>query len=162
MLLQFLHLGQAALAGYGANQSYEAIWRLQKYESTSEKLAQYSSEAARQLHKTRTTQTAGVLAMLASLVVSLFLAFQGSSYSLLVRYLASPAMVGAVSAARMYIQDYWVRGSDGQTVGVRVPLPKMGEFNEAQAHTEELLKVMSALVMSWLGTSLVTLVVGYN
>jgi hypothetical protein len=160
MFLQILHLGQAALAGYGAQQSYIAITNLRKYEETSKKLAKYSNEAERQLHKTQTTQASGAVSVLLSLLVSLFLVFRGSSQNVLVRYLASPVMVAAVFFARTHIQDYWA-GKDGKTVGKRVPLPKMEDYNEAQRKTEELLKVLEWLMFSWFATSLVAVVGGY-
>jgi hypothetical protein len=160
MLIQILHLAQVALAGYGAQQSYIAITNLRKYEDASKKLAKYSNEAERQLHKTRTTQTSGAVAVLVSLLASLTLLFRGSSYGLMVRYLASPVMCAASYFARAHIQDYWA-GKDGKTVGTRIPLPKMEDYNEAQRKTEELLKVLEWLMFSWFATNLVAIVWGY-
>jgi hypothetical protein len=160
MFLQILHLAQAALAGYGAQQSYIAITNLRRYEETSKKLAKYSNEAERQLHKTRTTQTSGAVAVLLSFFLSLLLAVRGSSYNVLIRYLASPVMVAGVFFARTHIQEYWA-GKDGKTVGKRVPLPKMEDYNDAQRKTEELLKVLEWLMFSWAATSLVALFKGY-
>lgn len=154
MLVQVLHLGQAALAGYGAQQSYIAITNLQKYEDASKKLAKYSNEAERQLYKTRTTQASGAVSVLVSLFVSLFLVFRGSSSSFIVRYLSSPAMAGAILLARTHMQQYWT-GKDGKTVGMRIPLPKMDGYNDAQKKTEELLKVLEWLMLSWIATTFV-------
>ncbi|KAI1866366.1 uncharacterized protein JN550_007754 [Neoarthrinium moseri] len=154
MFLQLLHLAQAGLAGYGAQQSYIAITNLQKYEETSEKLAKYSNEAERQLHKTRTTQTSGALAIAVSLLAALYLFFKGSSGGSLFRMLASPAMCGGIYLARAHIQDFWAGGK-------RVPLPKMEDYNEAQRRTEELLQVLDWLMFSWAATSLVALFKGY-
>jgi len=61
--MRIIHLGQALLSGYGALNSFLAVTNLQKYEKTSEKLAEWSNEAAHQLHKTRTTQTTAALAV---------------------------------------------------------------------------------------------------
>jgi hypothetical protein len=61
--MRIIHLGQALLSGYGALHSYIAVTNLQKYEKTSEKLAEWSKEAANQLHKTRTTQTTAAIAV---------------------------------------------------------------------------------------------------
>jgi hypothetical protein len=66
--MRIVHLGQALLSCYGALHSYLAVTNLQKYESTSEKLAEWSKDAANELHKTRTTQTTAALAV--SLVLS--------------------------------------------------------------------------------------------
>lgn len=63
VLLRGQHFIQLALSVYGASVSFVAITRLQKYEETSKKLAEWSKEAAHQLHKTRTTQTSGALAV---------------------------------------------------------------------------------------------------
>lgn len=160
MLLQLLHLGQAGLATYGGLQSYTAITNLQKYEDASKKLAKISNEAERQLQRTRTTQAAAAVALLASLLASAYLALWGAGAGVLLRYGASPAVAAGVLLARQHVQDYWAAG-DGKTVGVRIPLPKMGDYNEAQRRTEELLKVLGWLIMSWVATSLVALVDGY-
>lgn len=61
--LQLMLLCQVVISCWGAYQSYNAIIRLRKYEETAKKLADWSSEAERQLHKTRTTQTSGALAV---------------------------------------------------------------------------------------------------
>ena len=58
-IIPVLHAGQTALAAYAAQHSYEAITRVQKYESQTKQAAQYSDTADRQLKKTRTTQAAG-------------------------------------------------------------------------------------------------------
>ncbi|KAK8055703.1 hypothetical protein PG993_000930 [Apiospora rasikravindrae] len=154
MLLQVLHIAQAALAVYGGQQSIQAIQNLQKYEETTQKLAKYSNEAERQLKKTRTTQAAGAIALLLSLVASVMLAFRGHSYGFLVRTLASPFMTGLLFLARQYVQDYWGGGK-------RVPLPKMGSYNDAQKQTEDLLQVLEKLMFSWFATSVLCLLAGY-
>ena len=58
-----MHATQLLLALYGASVSYVAVTKLQKYEETSEKMAEWSNTAANELHKTRTTQTSGALAV---------------------------------------------------------------------------------------------------
>lgn len=63
LLLRGQHVAQLVLAAYGGFLSYQAVVRLQKYEKTSEKLADWSKEAARQLRLTRTTQAAGAVAV---------------------------------------------------------------------------------------------------
>ncbi|KAK8113805.1 uncharacterized protein PG998_001703 [Apiospora kogelbergensis] len=154
MLLQVLHIAQAALAGYGGQQSYNAIQNLQKYEETAQKMAKYSNEAERQLKKTRTTQAAGVVALALSLVASVLLAFRGRSMGFLVRTLASPFMAGCLFLAQQYMKDYW-GGSK------RVPLPKMGSYNDAQKQTEDLLQVLERLMFLWFATSVLCVLAGY-
>lgn len=67
--MRVIHLGQAVLSGYAAYHSYNAITNLQAYEATSEKLAEWSNEAAKQLAQTRATQTSGALAVRATLQI---------------------------------------------------------------------------------------------
>jgi len=58
-----LHLGQAGLAGYSLFHAYIAITNLRKFEEKTEKAAEWSTTAEHELHKTRTTQTSGTLAV---------------------------------------------------------------------------------------------------
>lgn len=53
----------AALSAYGLYLAYQNITRLQQYEQKSEKAAEWSNTAAQKLHKTRTTQATGTLAV---------------------------------------------------------------------------------------------------
>lgn len=61
LYLRLVQCTQAYLAGRGIYYSYFAIINLQKYEDAAKKLAEWSNEADRQLHKTRTTQTSGAV-----------------------------------------------------------------------------------------------------
>lgn len=65
------HLAQACLNGYTGYLSHNAIWRLRQYEETTEKAAKWSGTAAEQLHKTRTTQTAGAISVSRPYLISL-------------------------------------------------------------------------------------------
>ncbi|KAJ2968381.1 hypothetical protein NUW58_g10233 [Xylaria curta] len=85
MLLKAIHVAQIIIAAYGAAQSHAAISRLIEYEDAIQKLAKISSEAERQLHKTRTTQASGAIAILVSFVVSVLLVNGGASYGFLIR-----------------------------------------------------------------------------
>ncbi|KAI1504840.1 hypothetical protein F5X99DRAFT_328987 [Biscogniauxia marginata] len=160
MILVIIHLVQSALAAYGGLRSYAAINNLLKYENAAKKASRFSNEAARQLHKTRTTQASGAIALVLSLCASLNLAASGWVFGMLPRYLSSPAMLAVVFLARKHMQEYWA-AKDGKTVGTEIPLPKMDQYNEAQGETEELLKVLGWLAVSWAGTSLVAFVDGY-
>jgi hypothetical protein len=62
-LFLILHALQAAFSGYTLYLSSIAIRHLQKYEETSKKAAKYSNTAEHELHKTRTTQASGALAV---------------------------------------------------------------------------------------------------
>lgn len=63
-------------------------------------------------------------------------------------------MLVGVLFARAHIKNYWAP-SDGKTVGPRVPLPNMGDYNEAQRKTQDLLKVLEYLEYSWVAASFV-------
>ncbi|KAM0710908.1 hypothetical protein Q7P35_001646 [Cladosporium inversicolor] len=160
LFMRVIHLGQAVLSGYAAYHSYNAITNLQAYEATSEKLAEWSNEAAKQLAQTRATQTTGALAILLSSVTSLALTFSPESLPSAVLYGASPALVILILLARNHMKNYWAP-KDGKTVGVRVPLPNMGKYNEAQRATEQLLEVLQWMEWSWVGASLGAGMVGY-
>ncbi|KAI1399896.1 hypothetical protein F4819DRAFT_394913 [Hypoxylon fuscum] len=157
MFLQILHLGQAALAAYGGKLSYVAITNFNKYEETSKKLAEYSSTAEHERHKTYTTQTSGAAAVFFSLFVSVLLALRGSTYGFLWRYMYQVAMVAGIFFAREHIQGFWA----GKTTGLKGALPKMGEYEEAQRSTHQLLSVLDLLMFSWVATFVVALVIGY-
>ncbi|RYP69626.1 hypothetical protein DL771_005990 [Monosporascus sp. 5C6A] len=159
VLVQLIHLAQVALAGYGALHSYGAITNLRTYESTAEKAAQYSNEAGRQLRGTRTTQGAGALALAASLGAALHLLLNGSALRC---GLLAAVMAAVVAAAGAHVRGFWgaPRG-EGRTAGRRVPLPKMGRYNEAQKHTEEILKVLNWMAYSWVVAAVVGIIRGY-
>lgn len=156
--LRLLHAAQAILSLYGGYSSYIAITNLQKYEATTKKLAKWSSTVEEQLQKTRTTQGTGAVTLLISLLASSGLAFAPPSSSWLF-YLASPAVVLVSAAARQYIKGFWAN-ADGKSVGTRVPLPNMEDYNQAQLATEDLLRILQWLEYSWVATALVGGIVG--
>lgn len=58
-----VHCVQICLSAYSLYHAYISITNLRQYEQKTEKAAQWSQTAADQLHKTRTTQTSGALAV---------------------------------------------------------------------------------------------------
>lgn len=98
--------------------------------------------------------------ILLSSVVSLTLTFFPEVLPPSALYAASPCIVIVVLLARGHMKNYWAP-KDGKTVGVRVPLPNMGQYNEAQKATEKLLEVLQWLEWSWVGASLGAGMVGY-
>ncbi|KAI8946513.1 hypothetical protein F4801DRAFT_593292 [Xylaria longipes] len=150
MLLKLIHVAQIVIAAYGAMQSQVAISKLLEYKDATKKLAKISSEAGRQLHKTRTTQASCAVAILVSFLVSVLLTTGGASSGFLVRYLASPVMALAVFAARTHLQGFWA-GKGGKAVTTnKIPLPKMGPYNEALGRTQKSLEFLGWLTISWL------------
>ncbi|KAI0910169.1 hypothetical protein F4823DRAFT_562227 [Ustulina deusta] len=161
MLLKLAHLAQIVIAVYGAMQCQVAISRLVEYEDATKKLAKISGEVERQLHKTRTTQAAGAIAILASFAASVLLITRGASYGPLVRYLVSPIMALAVFAARAYLRDFWARKSGKPVTANKIPLPKMEGYNEALERTQKSLQVLGWLTISWAASSALALIEGY-
>ncbi|KAI1475191.1 hypothetical protein F4774DRAFT_397890 [Daldinia eschscholtzii] len=157
MFLQILHFAQAALAIYGGKQSYVAITNLRKYESATKKLAKVSSEAERQRQKTYATQTTGVITLFFSFFMSVLLAREGSTYGFLPRLLAPAVAITAVFFAREHIRGFWV----GKTSGIKGSLPKMGDYEEAEKSTHELMNVLDLLMFSWIGTLVASIIIGY-
>lgn len=98
--------------------------------------------------------------ILLSSVTSLALTFSPEALPSALLYGASPALVIIVLLARSHMKNYWAP-KDGKTVGLRVPLPNMGKYNEAQRATEELLEKLQWLEWSWVGASLGAGVIGY-
>ncbi|KAI1323624.1 hypothetical protein F5Y16DRAFT_335168 [Xylariaceae sp. FL0255] len=156
MLLRLIHVAQVGIAIYGAMQSQVAISNLLKYEDATKKLAKFSSEAEKQLHRTRTTQASGAAALFVSFIASVLLGLWGSSYGFLVRYLASPVIALGMFAAKIHLQDFW--GKDGS---VKVPLPKMEGYNEAMDKTREVMNVLGWLTIAWAAGSVMALFEGY-
>ena len=105
-------------------------------------------------------QLTAIYQILLSSVTSLALTFSPESLPSAVLYGASPALVILVLLARHHMKNYWAP-KDGKTVGVRVPLPNMGKYNEAQHATEQLLEVLQWLEWSWVGASLGAGMIGY-
>lgn len=58
------------------------------------------------------------------------------------------------------MSNFWAP-SDGKNVGVRIPLPKAGEYNAAERATEQVIQTMQFLEYSWVGTAFVAGVLGY-
>ncbi|KAI0530258.1 hypothetical protein GGR58DRAFT_493970 [Xylaria digitata] len=161
MLLKLVHLSQIIIAAYGAMQCQVAITKLLEYEDATKKLAKISSEAERQLHKTRTTQAAGAIAILASFTASVLLINGGASYGMFVCYLASPLMALSVFATRVYLRDFWA-GKGGKAVTTnKIPLPKMEGYNEALERTQKSLRVLGWLTISWAASSTLAFINGY-
>ena len=62
-ILTLVHASQAAFGIYNLYLASISISNLQGYEDMSKKAAKYSNTAEQQLHKTRTTQASGTIAV---------------------------------------------------------------------------------------------------
>ena len=89
------------------------------------------------------------------------LATSASSLPNWVRFSISPTLLVGVLFARGHIKNYWVPG-DKQTKGTKIPLPNMEEYNEAQRRTEELLHTLEYLEYSWVASSFIAGMLGYD
>lgn len=79
----------------------------------------------------------------------------------MLRFCISPILLIMVMAARQHIKNYWAPG-DGKTVGTKIPLPKLEDYNEAQKQTEELLGILEYLEYGWLASSFVAGLMGWK
>lgn len=64
-----------------------------------------------------------------------------------------------VLAARRYIEKYWTNG-ESKSVGVRIPLPNMESYNEAQRRTQDLLQTLEYLEYGWVASSFIAGMLG--
>ena len=67
-------------------------------------------------------------------------------------------MLVVTIAAREHVKRYWAP-KDGKT-STRIPLPNMGDYNEAERRTENLLEIMEYLEYSWVAASFVHGLIG--
>ncbi|KAH8599287.1 hypothetical protein B0O99DRAFT_613474 [Bisporella sp. PMI_857] len=140
---------QAAFSGYNLYLASISITNLQGYEEKSKKAAEYSQTAANQLHKTRTTQTSGTLAILSSFLSSIAIIVGVGSTG---KQLALAALnVAALVAARWHVGDFW-RGK------AKIPLPGVGDYNEAISTTQETRLNMPFLMGGWGVIALLSLI----
>ncbi|TVY49148.1 hypothetical protein LOCC1_G000961 [Lachnellula occidentalis] len=148
-LLRIIHLGQAAFSVYNLYLSSISISNLQKYEETTEKVAEYSNTAGRKLHKTRTTQVSSAIAVLTTFLTSLYLVLaSGSKFWAAVIAVANVAVLVIV---RDHVGGFW-RGA------AKIPAPKMGEYNDAISTTQEVRLNMAYLAGSWVVAGVLALI----
>lgn len=110
---------------------------LLKYENITKKAAKLSAEAARQLHKTRTTQSSLVLGCLSSTFTA--------AYGLQVRlpnWLLSSLIAAVVGSTYVHASNFW-KGA------MKSPLPGGGGYNDAVRSTETILMLMPYMIGGW-------------
>ncbi|KAF2259232.1 hypothetical protein CC78DRAFT_537242 [Lojkania enalia] len=129
----------APVSGYSLFLSYNIIIRLQHYESQSEKAAEWSKMAAARLHKTRTTQATGAIAISVSLFTSVALVFP------FLRSICMPlALLNtlALISSRIHFGGFW--NAQKQT-----EVPFVEKFNEAVRGSERLCNLLGLLAWGW-------------
>jgi hypothetical protein len=169
-LLSILHALQASFSAYTLYLSSISIRNLQKYEETSKKAAKYSNIAEQQLYKTRTTQASGVISVppyflpkpvsltvsqvffsfLCSTTLALYPVFSGR-VRLVGAVLVAAGNIVVLEMARQHVGAFW-KGK------AKVPLPGVGEYNDAISKTLEVKMNMAYLVASWTAMGLLSLV----
>ena len=165
VVLAVLAAFQAAFSGFNLYLAYISISNLQEYEEISEKAAKYSNLAERQLHKTRTTQASGTVAVsvnlpssndydpdvrqiLLSFLTSIYLVF--SSPSILNRFLAIGGNAAALLAASQHVGAFWRRKA-------KIPLPGVGDYNEAISKTHQVRLNMVYMAAGWVGLGILSI-----
>ncbi|KAF2433132.1 hypothetical protein EJ08DRAFT_647521 [Tothia fuscella] len=146
-LQPLLHLAQASLSGYSLFHAYISITNLQKYEKKTEKAAEWSRTAAQELHKTRTTQTSGTLAILSSLVVALGLTFKASSATFNTLFFNS-INVAICYFAQNHIGNFW---------NGKAKVPFVQGYNDAITSTTIIRNHLQLLGVGWAISSVVEL-----
>jgi hypothetical protein len=156
-ILTIIHVLQAAFSSYNLYLAEIPSRNLQGYEETSKKTAEYSNIAEYQLHKTRTTQASGTLAVFLP-SPQVYPKFTHKSGPPLTRELAvaycvlSPSSIGKVvlrgvnmAALEGHIGEFW-KGKK------KVPLPDVGDYNETTMKTQDVRLNMAYLIFSWIAT----------
>ncbi|KAL6166629.1 hypothetical protein ACJQWK_07971 [Exserohilum turcicum] len=131
----------AALSAYGLYLAYQNITRLQQYEQKSEKAAEWSNTAAQKLHKTRTTQATGTLALISSLTCSMLVLVPSFSST---RVLIGAGVGNSVAAYLAYVHmaGYW-----NEQTQTRIPFVQ--GFNEAIRGSEQVVVLLKTLSLAW-------------
>ncbi|KAI8936658.1 hypothetical protein NX059_007055 [Plenodomus lindquistii] len=146
---------QRRLSAYGLYLSYQNITRLQQYEKTSEKAAEWSNTAAQRLRKTRTTQGSGT--------VTLILSFLSSTTLLLLPSHATPPTLLLTSglntlflfASQTHMNRFW-----NDSTQTRVPF--LEKFNEAIRGSEKVVWALGTLGVGWGAAAIVWWMKGGN
>ncbi|KIW06194.1 uncharacterized protein PV09_02674 [Verruconis gallopava] len=139
-----IHMAQAGLSAYSLFHAYISITNLRKWESTSERAAQYSKTAAQELHKTRTTQTSGALAILCSLSCALFtIGWPLDSAS--GRIALNAFNAGVCALAQLHVSNFWSQ---------KGKIPMVQSYNDAINSTLIIKRQLGILAIAWLLTTL--------
>lgn len=125
-------------------QSITAAQLLLNYEDMTKKAAKWSNEAGRQLHKTRTTQTAAVVSTLTSTLSAAYLLYSALSGTDDRTKSSAVCGVNAVVCTLVYryMKEFWGNAA-------RVPLPGSREYNDAVRGTESVMVYLRGLGLGW-------------
>lgn len=138
----------SVVSGYGLYLSYQNITRLQQYEKTSEKAAEWSNTAAQRLHKTRSTQTSGTVTLLISFLTSTALLLLPNHSTPTTLMVSSCANAVALYLSRTHMANFW-----NDSTQTRIPFVE--RFNEAIRGSEKVVWLLGTLSIGWAGVGLV-------
>ncbi|KAM9884810.1 hypothetical protein VDGL01_00995 [Verticillium dahliae] len=151
LISNILTLLVTAASGYAVYFSAQSIPKLQKYEQTAEKAAEWSSTAKKQLWDTRYTVGAGFIFRAEWLTrpkQSLFSLYNGLSFVLftsskLVFRNTAWALVPAAGSygISLYMRSYWNN---------KAKIPMLEEYNRAIEDSTQVSKALDVLVLGWL------------
>ena len=99
--------------------------------------------------------------ILASFIAAAVLALARSNMPVQARFMLSPVMLGVVLLAKYHMKSYWAP-NDSKTVGTRIPLPNMEDYNEAQRRTQDVITTLGYLEYGWLGSTFVSAMLGMS
>ncbi|KAF1985326.1 hypothetical protein K402DRAFT_357926 [Aulographum hederae CBS 113979] len=134
-----VYVAQTVFAGNASYKSYIAISNLIQYEERTKQAAQYSDTAAIELRKTRTTQGAGVVAELSTIISAIYLFTTTSSEK--TKLSLSAANVLLCLAVRAHVAGHWKD---------RAKVPLVKGFNDAITASNELIDHLAILAGSWI------------
>ncbi|KAM7212025.1 hypothetical protein V8F06_012585 [Rhypophila decipiens] len=139
-LTTLLALAIANVSGYCLYHSAQSIPKLQRYEQKAEKAAEWSNVAEKRLWDTRYTVGAGFLMT----TISLLTAFSHIIFTW--RSFGTVAWTAALAAGELgvsgYMKGFWSNKS-------KIPLPSMGDYNEAISDTERVMGLSDVLGVGW-------------
>ncbi|KAF2455790.1 hypothetical protein BDY21DRAFT_372935 [Lineolata rhizophorae] len=147
-----MHTGLALLcldltqAGWSARTGLDcciAIGALRDYEAQSERAAQHSAIAARQLRKTRTAQASAAAAVSASILSSLYLgsaALSTPAAALRAHVLLAALNLAASLAARAHVLSFW---------GPKGKVPLVGAFSDAVERSKAVARRLAVAAAVW-------------
>ncbi|CRK43792.1 hypothetical protein HYQ45_002387 [Verticillium longisporum] len=141
LISNILTLLVTAASGYAVYFSAQSIPKLQKYEQTAEKAAEWSSTAKKQLWDTRYTVGAGFIFSLFSLynglsfvlITSSKLVFRNTAWAL--------ALAAGSYGISLYMRSYWNN---------KAKIPMLEEYNRAIEDSTQVAKALDVLVLGWL------------
>ncbi|KIW20802.1 hypothetical protein PV08_01380 [Exophiala spinifera] len=138
IIFSLYHAAQTCVGVYTGLFSAIAIYNLKQREEQAERAAQYSTTAANQLHKTRTTQTSAAIATISSVVTSVILAI-GTGGRKLPLFLSTAHAVG-IALVYQNMAEFWKH---------KAKVPFFHNYNEGINASNKMLGAFQILSTTW-------------